>query len=215
MRRRPLHLGPRGPEERAAVRGAEARGGVGADAGAAGGAGAGGGDAGGVREGGGDRPRDDQLRGGGDGGREADGHHQRRGPADDALRGGVHQGRGAAGRADRQAAGRRQPGEHLLLRQALHRPQDGRGRRRGQAGLLPRRPRRQRQRQARLPRHRQAVRRRGDFRAGDFFCFFFFLALNFDFYVSETFCLLAIHSICHSFCTQRCVSVSLNWGQLE
>jgi heat shock protein 1/8 len=43
----------------------------------------------------------------------------------------------------------------------------------------------------------------------------FFLALNFDFYVSETFCLLAIHSICHSFCTQRCVSVSLNWGHLE
>jgi hypothetical protein len=79
-----------------------------------------------------------------------------------ALRRRVHQVRGAPRGPDRQAPGRRQPREHLLLRQALHRPQHGRGRRRGQAGLLRRPARRLRERQARLPHHREAVRRRGN-----------------------------------------------------
>ena len=88
---------------------------------------------------GGDRPRHHQLRRRCHGGRQAHRRHQRRGRAHHALRRRLHQDRGAPRRPDRQAPGRRQPREHLLLRQEVHRPQDVRGRRRGQAGLVRRR----------------------------------------------------------------------------
>lgn len=83
---------------------------------------------GGEREGSGDRPRDHELGGGGDGGREADDRDQCRGPADHAVGCRLHKERRPAGGADREAAGRGEPGEHVLLGEALHREKDGRGR---------------------------------------------------------------------------------------
>ena len=127
---------------------------------------------GGVREGGGDRPGNDELGGGGNGGWEADDRDERGGAEDDAVSGGLHEERRQAGGADCQEAGGGEPREHLLLREAFHREEDVGGERGGQAGLLQGRQRRKWQRQAQVPRNRQAVRRRGNLCPGIYIFYF-------------------------------------------
>jgi hypothetical protein len=133
---------------------------------------------GGVREGGGDRPWNDELGGGGDGGWATDDRDERGGAADDAVGGGLHEERRQAGGADRQEAGGGEPREHFLLREAVHREEDVGGGRGGQAGLLQGRQRRKWQRQARLPRPRQAFRPRGNLCPGIFYLSCIFISIK-------------------------------------
>lgn len=77
-----------------------------------------------MREGRGYRPRHHEFRRGGDGGGKADDRDERGGAADDALGRGVHQERRAARGADCEAPGGGEPGEHLLLREAVHWEED-------------------------------------------------------------------------------------------
>mmetsp|Transcript_6690 Transcript_6690/g.27254 ORF Transcript_6690/g.27254 Transcript_6690/m.27254 type:complete len:246 (-) Transcript_6690:1747-2484(-) len=112
------------------------------------------------------RPRYHQLRGRRHGGWLSHHRDQLRGWPHHPLRRRLRQERRPPRRPDRQASGRGQPREHLLLRQALHRPPLGRGWREGPRGALLRGQGRHRQREDQVPHRRQGLRRRGDLRAG-------------------------------------------------
>ncbi len=101
------------------------------------------------------RPGHDQLVHGGDGGRRAHRHPQRRGRSHDPVGRRVRQGRPAPGRHTGQAPGGHQPQEHHLLDQALHGPQGLRGVRGAEDRPVRgrRRPERRRPRQGRRQDH--------------------------------------------------------------
>src|SRR4029453_15664360 len=83
-----------------------------------------------------DRPRYDQFRRFGDGGRGSGGHRQSGRLAADALDRRVRQRRRAAGRTDSQTPGSDQSGEHRLFDQAFHGEEGRRGLQRAEARAL-------------------------------------------------------------------------------